>query len=102
MFHCALRFLTGCGNLVHHCTLHATTISSLSVRRFSQWMVFIYKSLLGLVPTYLGSYMCRDSRRYSLWSQDVLRVLLPRANTDLGIKKCFKKSLQICCSVVMG
>ncbi len=90
VYHCALRFITGCGNLVHHCTLYATAnCPSLSARRLSRWMVFIYKSLLGLVPTYLCSYMCRDSSHYSLRSQDVLRMLVPRANTDLG-KKAFR------------
>ncbi len=65
VYHCALRFITGCGNLVHHCTLYATAnCPSLSARRLSCWMVFIYKSLLGLVPTYLCSYMCLRNNQF--------------------------------------
>ena len=58
VYHCALRFITGCGNLMHHCTLYTTAqCSSLYARRQTHWLFFLYKSLLKLVPAYLSVYV---------------------------------------------
>lgn len=90
VYHSALRFLTGCGNRVHHCTLYATAnCPSLSVRRLSRWLTFVYKSLIGLVPSYLSLYMCKKQNQHALRSQDVLQLVVPRVRTELG-KKGFK------------
>ena len=90
VYHCALRFLTGCGNRVHHCTLYATAkCPSLSVRRLSHWLFFVYKCLIGLVPSYLCVYMSTNKCSYGLRSRDVLQMLVPRARTELG-KKAFQ------------
>lgn len=58
VYHCALRFITGCSRLTHHCELY--TLSgwpSLSTRRYMHWMILIYKALLGLVPSHLCSHL---------------------------------------------
>ena len=40
--------------LTHHCDLYVKAgMPSLSIRRYTHWMTLIYKTLLGLVPTYL-------------------------------------------------
>ena len=50
-YHSALRFLTNCKALTHHCTLYAKAgLPSLPVRRLSHWYTFIYKALLGKLP----------------------------------------------------
>ena len=67
VYHSALWFMTGSDYRVHHCSLYAAVrCPSLSVHRFSHWMTFIYKSILGLLPPYLCLYMCRTSSHYSL------------------------------------
>lgn len=54
VYHCALRFITGYGSLKHRCTLYAAAkLPSLNVPRLSHWLVFIYKSLLGLLFVYI-------------------------------------------------
>lgn len=90
VYHCALRFITGCKYLTHHCTLYAKAEwPSLYVRRRTHWLSFIYKTLLGLVPTYLCTYLSRSQGHYSLRSQDALQLSVPRVRTELG-KKAFK------------
>jgi len=47
----ALRFVTSCKALTHHCNLHGRVEwPSLAVRRLSHWHIFIYKAILGLLP----------------------------------------------------
>uniref|UniRef100_A0A669C6E9 ribonuclease H n=1 Tax=Oreochromis niloticus TaxID=8128 RepID=A0A669C6E9_ORENI len=58
VYRCALRFITGYGNRVQHCSFYAAAkCPSLHIRRLSHWLIFIYKSLLGLVPSYLCVYV---------------------------------------------
>ena len=91
VYHCALRFVTGCKHLTHHCTLYVKADwPSLYVRRRIHWLCFIYKTLIGLVPDYLCAYLLRNQGQYSLRSQDVLQLTVPRARTELG-KKAFKQ-----------
>ena len=41
VYHCALRFITGCSYQVHHCFLYAAAnCPSLPVRRLSHWLTF--------------------------------------------------------------
>uniref|UniRef100_A0A3B3BNA3 Reverse transcriptase domain-containing protein n=1 Tax=Oryzias melastigma TaxID=30732 RepID=A0A3B3BNA3_ORYME len=50
VYHCALRFVTGCSRLTHHCELYARAEwTSLSMRRYTHWITLVYKTLLGLV-----------------------------------------------------
>ena len=90
VYHSALRFVTGCGNRVHHCTLYATAgCPSLSIRRHLRWLTLVFKALIGLVPSYLGVFMCKKSSEHALRSQDVFQLVVPFARTDRG-KKAFK------------
>ena len=64
---------------------------SLSIRRYTHWMIFIYKTLLGLVPTYLCTLFRRTGSRYALRSNDFLHYFAPRVRTEKG-KKAFSFS----------
>ena len=90
VYNCALRFITGYGNRVHHCSLYAAAkCPSLHIRRLSHWLIFIYKYLLGLVPSYLCVYMCKNHNQYSLRSHNIIQLIVPKIRTELG-KKAFK------------
>lgn len=90
VYHCALRFVTGCKNLTHHCTLYKNAEwSSLSVRRFTHWLTFIYKALLGMVPFYLGIHLVRNHGHYSLRSTGFVTLTVPRVFTELR-RKAFR------------
>lgn len=69
----ALFFISGCSGRVHHCFLYA------------QWLAFIYKSITGLLPTYLCLH------RWCSCSQDFIQIRVPRGRTELG-NKAFKCS----------
>ena len=57
-YHSALRFVTNCKVLTHHCTLYAKAgLPSLTGRRLSHWYIFIYKAMLGKLPTYIYIYI---------------------------------------------
>lgn len=90
VYHCALRFITGCGYGVHHCRLYAAANRpSLSARRLSHWLLFVYKTVLGLLPDYLSTYLIRSNKSHGLRSQDFIMMSVPRVRTELG-KKAFK------------
>lgn len=88
-----LLFLTGCGHFVHHCSSYAAAAAaewpSLHLCRLLRWLVFVYKSFLGLLPSSLCTYMCKIENQYSLRSQNILQMLVPGVRTDWG-KKAFK------------
>lgn len=51
VYHGALRVITNCGALTHHCTLHSkVNWPSLYVRRLKHWHVLIYKAILEMIP----------------------------------------------------
>ncbi len=52
---------------------------------------FTYKSLLGLVPSYLGTYMCRNQNQYGRCSHNTLQMLVLRVRTESG-KKGFQQA----------
>ena len=84
VYHCALRFITGCSRLTHHCELYAKAgMPSLNMRR---WMTVIYKALLGLVSTYLCTFLQRTGSRCALRSNDILHFSIPRVRTETGKK----------------
>lgn len=89
VYQCALRFVSGCACLTHHCDLYSKAgWSSLSVRRNTHWMPLIYKALLGLVPAYLNSFLQRTKSRYALRSCDIVHQFGHWVQTDLG-KRAF-------------
>ena len=87
-YHSALRFVTNCKALTHHCALYArASLPSLTVRRLSHWYMFIYKAMLGKLPPYICSLISqRVTSSYCLRSQDVFLLHVPSARTVLGTK----------------
>ena len=85
-YHSALRFVTNCKVLTHHCTLYARAgLPSLTVRRLSHWYIFIYKAMLGKLPSYICSLISRRIvSGYCLRSHAVVLLNVPTARTVLG------------------
>lgn len=90
VYHASLRFITNCKNLTHHCELYSRVgWPSLSNRRSGHWHTFIYKAMLGLLPSYICSLITwRSVSSYSLRSNDHLLLIVPFARTELG-KRAF-------------
>ncbi len=89
---CLSWIITGCKLLTHHCTLYSSVSwSSLSMHRTLHWYNFIYKSILGLLPTYLSTYMSRKQCCLSLCSQGFITFSIPSVHTEFG-KKAFSYS----------
>ena len=81
----ALRFVTGCKALTHHCTLYSRVEwPSLAARRLSHWQTFIYKAILGILPQYLCSYISKTESTYSLRSNDCYLLHIPKVRTEFG------------------
>lgn len=88
VFHSALRFVTGDGFSTHHCVLYDRVgWSSLSSRREQHCLLFIYKALIGKLPTYLMSLLHLSQPRPTR-SASYIRLDIPRVNTEGG-KKAF-------------
>lgn len=67
VYHGALRFITNCGPLIHHCVLYSKgNWTSLRARRLSHWYVSPRK------------HGC-----YNLRSTDVLQFVVPKLQTEL-------------------
>ena len=69
-YHSALRFVTNCKGLSHHCTLYARAgWPSLTLRRLSHWYMFIYKAMLDKLPSYICSLISQriESSYCMLW-----------------------------------
>lgn len=64
VYHWALRFITSSGNLVHYCNLYCALANTVFFLK--------YKSLLGLVPSHLCSYMCTNQNQHGLRSHNIL------------------------------
>ena len=86
VYHGALRFIKHFRSLTHHCSLYARVgWSALSTRRLNHWHIFVYKAILGLLPSYLGKYLSQKSTgSQNLRSQDFFLLTVPRVRTVLG------------------
>lgn len=92
VYHGALRFITNCGPLTHHCVLYSmVNWTSLRAQRLCHWYVFIYKTILGLIPSYLSCFLTKTQGSHNLRSMDVLQFVVPKVRTELG-KKAFRFS----------
>ena len=90
VYHSSLRFITGDSYRTHHCILYNKVgWPSLATRRDQHWFLFIYKALIGSLPTYLNSLLEWNTIRYSTRSQDYLMLKPPFAYTEFG-KAAFK------------
>lgn len=63
---CASRVITGYRNRLHLCMLLLNVRLCISTDLPIGPLVGLYKSLLGLVPSYLCVYMCKSHIQYSL------------------------------------
>lgn len=91
LYHGALRFITGCRFSTHHCDLYKMVgWSPLNIRRQKYWYLFIYKAILGYLPSYLCSLIKQKlPGHYSLRSKSIHNLCVPFAITKLG-KNAFK------------
>lgn len=89
VYHGALRFITNSKSLTHHCHLYERAgLTSLSLRRWFHWHIFIYKAIIGQFPSYLSSLFNWKSSSYNLRSQNLPLFIVPRPCTEFG-KKAF-------------
>ncbi len=88
VYHGALRFITNSKALTHHCFLYSRVgWSALSYHRLKHWYVFIYKVILGLLPSYLQQNIFQKGvKNYGLRSLDLLSI--PKVRTNMG-KRAF-------------
>ncbi|KAK0136519.1 RNA-directed DNA polymerase from mobile element jockey [Merluccius polli] len=65
IYHSAIRFATSASYNTHHCTLYATIgWPSLTERRFKHWIQFIYKAIIGKLPSYISLLLNCQSSAY--------------------------------------
>jgi hypothetical protein len=68
-----------------HCDLYAPIgWPSLHIRRLTQWLQVIYKSLLGKAPPYLSSLVTITAPTRSTRSSRYISLVIPKANTYFG------------------
>ena len=91
----------------HHYTLYNKVgWPALSEKRDGHWKIFIYKTIIGLLPLYLSSLISWNCNTLNTRSQSWLSLYLPHVNTKLGKTAfCYKapyiwnevqKSLRLC------
>ena len=93
VYHASLRFITNCRALNHNCELYSRVgWPTLSTRRLGHWCTFIYKAILGLLPSYICNLITQKSiGSYSLRSNNQMLLLVPFARTESG-KRAFVHS----------
>lgn len=89
-YHASLRFITNCKALTRHCELYSRVgWPPLATRRLCHWYTFIYKAILGLLPSYLCVYIIQKRNgQHFLRSQDFFMLSVPKTRTEMG-KKAF-------------
>lgn len=90
VYHASLRFITNCKFQTHHCELYSQVgWPALVSRRNSHLYSFIFKAILGLLPSYICSLLVmKHAGRYSLRPHGYLLLSVPFARTELG-KRAF-------------
>ena len=67
VYHGALWFITNAKSCTHHCRLYETTVSSsLGLRRWLHWHIFIHKAINGNLPSYLADLLTWNHSIYNL------------------------------------
>ncbi len=85
VYHASLHFITNAKSCTHHCILYEMVgWTSLDISRKQHWYIFIYKAMLGKLPTYLCTLLCLCSGNYQLRSSKCLLSNIPRVCTELG------------------
>ena len=73
----------------HYCQLYSRVgWPALSSRRLSHYCIFIYKAILGVLPSYLCSLMRESAGPHFLRSQDLVLLSVRNVRTEQG-KKAF-------------
>lgn len=89
VYHSALRFITGDNYNTHHCDLYSKVEwPSLSDRRDRHWILFVFKALTGLLPSYINSLVSFSASLHHTQSKDWITLQVPSVHTKLG-KSCF-------------
>ena len=81
LYHSAIRFATNAPYRTHHCTLYSSVNwSSLYTRLKTDWLMLIYKTLLGLTPPYLRYLLQPSSSTYNTQSPSHILLKVPKAH----------------------
>ena len=87
----SLRFIPNCKARTHHCQLNSQVgWPALSTRRLSHYCIFIYKAILGVLPSYICSLiMQKNAGPHFLRSQDLVLLSVPNVRTEQGKKALY-------------
>lgn len=81
----ALRFVTKAEYFTHHCSLYSLSgWPPLSIHRQYHWLIFIYKAVLGLLPSYLSVFYFVENNRYNLRSNNSILFSTPAVKSEFG------------------
>ena len=96
LYHSAIRFITNAPRNTHHCELYSLVgWPSLSVRRQTHWLTFIYKTLLHRVPPYLSRLLHHPPVTYNTRSSLHIRLTVPKTRSTIGADVSFHKAAAI-------
>ena len=85
LYHSAIRLATDAPYRTHHCTLYSSVHwSSLYTHRKTDWLMLIYKTLLGLTTPYLRYPLQLSSTTYNTRAASHILLMVPKAHTSLG------------------
>ena len=85
VYHGALRFISNAKSRTHHCRLYEMTgLSSLGLRRWLHWHIFIYKAINGNLPSSRASLLTWNYSIYNLRSVNTLALNIPHITTEFG------------------
>ncbi len=85
VYHAALRFITNACSRTHHCLLYNYVgWSSLCQIRKSHMLLYIVKTLLGMLPNYITSLLCLCGKNYSTRSSNGIKLVVPRVHSEHG------------------
>ena len=85
-YHSALRCVTNCKALTHHCTLYAKAgLPSLTGRRLSHWYMFIYKAMLGNYQLIYALWSHREWQVAIAWDPRMCSYYMCQV---LGLLRC--------------
>uniref|UniRef100_A0A8C2Q2T0 ribonuclease H n=1 Tax=Cyprinus carpio TaxID=7962 RepID=A0A8C2Q2T0_CYPCA len=85
VYHSALRFVTKAEYFTHHCSLYSLSgWPPLSIRRQHHWLIFIYKAVLGLLPSYILVFSFVENNRYNLRSNNSILFTTPAVKSEFG------------------
>lgn len=86
LYHSTIRFATNAPFNTHHCALYSSVNwPSLHNRRKIHWFTFIYKTLLGHSPPYLGHLLQPKPVTYNTRSSLHLQLSIPKTNSAFGL-----------------